>query len=102
MIDRSLAVGTLLLTAICGAIHASSGLDPEPSWRAPAAILVLVLRGSPIERGREHGRIGQDEGLILVRHGFASAAWDPPRRSTDVGRVGTVEPMTGMMLYGVH
>ena len=29
-----------------------------------------------------------------MRHGFASAAWDPPRRSTDVERVGTAEPMT--------
>lgn len=36
----------------------------------------------------------QGQGMILVRHGFATAAWDPPRRGTDVGRVGTAEPMT--------
>ena len=36
----------------------------------------------------------QGQGLIIVRHGFATAAWDPPRRGTDVERVGTAEPMT--------
>jgi DEAD/DEAH box helicase domain-containing protein len=29
--------------------------------------------------------------LLLPKHGFSSAAWDPPRRSTEVERVGRVE-----------
>ena len=32
--------------------------------------------------------------LLLPRHGFSSAAWDPPRRSTKVTRVGSVELAT--------
>jgi DEAD/DEAH box helicase domain-containing protein len=32
--------------------------------------------------------------LLLVKHGFVTAACDPPRRSTDVERVGKAEPMT--------
>ncbi len=32
--------------------------------------------------------------MLLPKHGFSSAAWDPPRRSTEVERVGTVERAT--------
>lgn len=32
--------------------------------------------------------------LLLPKHGFSSAAWDPPRRSTNVERVGSVERAT--------
>lgn len=32
--------------------------------------------------------------VMLVRHGFATAAWDPPKRGTDVERVGTAEPLS--------
>jgi hypothetical protein len=41
---------------------------------------------------------GKDAGpvrsLLLPHHGFTTAAWDPPRLSTDVERVGTVEQQT--------
>lgn len=42
--------------------------------------------------GAPPSRSPQD--LLLVKHGFVTAAWDPPRRSTDVERVGRAEPMT--------
>lgn len=32
--------------------------------------------------------------MLLPKHGFSSAAWDPPRRSTDVERIGNVERAT--------
>src|SRR5262249_30329999 len=32
--------------------------------------------------------------LILPRHGFTSAAWDPPRRGTEVENVGSVDRAT--------
>jgi hypothetical protein len=32
--------------------------------------------------------------MLLVKHGFTSAGWDPPRRSTDVERIGQAETMT--------
>lgn len=35
-----------------------------------------------------------DETLLLIKHGFSSAAWDPPVRSTDVERIYSAEPMT--------
>jgi hypothetical protein len=34
------------------------------------------------------------EDLLLPRHGFTSAAWDPPKLSSDVDQVGNVERMT--------
>ncbi len=37
---------------------------------------------------------GAGRHLLLPRHGFSSAAWDPPRHSTDVERVGSVEQAT--------
>jgi hypothetical protein len=37
---------------------------------------------------------GGPQDLLLVKHGFTTAAWDPPRRSTRVERVGKAEPMT--------
>lgn len=37
---------------------------------------------------------GGSKDLLLPKHGFSSAAWDPPRRGTDVERVGTVERAT--------
>lgn len=33
------------------------------------------------------------EYLLFVKHGFTSAAWDPPKWSTDVERVGTTETL---------
>ena len=36
----------------------------------------------------------QFESLLLPRHGFTSAAWDPPRSSTDVESIGHVERAT--------
>jgi hypothetical protein len=44
-----------------------------------------VCTGPPESQGR---------GLMIVRHGFATAGWDPPRRGTDVERVGSAEAMT--------
>lgn len=35
-----------------------------------------------------------EQPMLLPKHGFSSAAWDPPRRSTDVERVGSVERAT--------
>jgi hypothetical protein len=32
--------------------------------------------------------------LLFARHGYSSAAWDPPKRSFDYDRVGTVEQAT--------
>jgi hypothetical protein len=32
--------------------------------------------------------------LLLVKHGFSTACWDPPRRGVEVERVGKVVPMT--------
>jgi hypothetical protein len=40
------------------------------------------------------GKRGNAQRLLLPKHGFSSAAWDPPRRSTDVERVGSVERAT--------
>jgi hypothetical protein len=40
------------------------------------------------------GRQNMPQDLLLVKHGFTTAAWDPPRRSTAVERVGRAEPMT--------
>jgi hypothetical protein len=37
---------------------------------------------------------GPVRSLLLPRHGFTTAAWDPPRLSTNVERVGTVEQQT--------
>ena len=37
---------------------------------------------------------GSPEDILLVTHGFTSAAWDPPRRSTGVERLGRAETMT--------
>jgi DEAD/DEAH box helicase domain-containing protein len=42
----------------------------------------------------ETARARPDETLLLVRHGFSSAAWEPPVRSTDVDRIYSAEPMT--------
>ena len=38
--------------------------------------------------------MGAARPMLLPRHGFTTAAWDPPRRSTDVDRVGRVEQVT--------
>ncbi|MGE0883059.1 MAG: DEAD/DEAH box helicase [Blastocatellales bacterium] len=35
-----------------------------------------------------------EQPMLLPKHGFSSAAWDPPRRSTDVERIGSVERAT--------
>ena len=92
-----------------GKLVTSRGL--KKSWHGAAADDAPGLQGTLCKCVNEHEfyRIGapvdqcpvcqapprnQGQGLILVRHGFASAAWDPPRRSTDVERVGTAEPMT--------
>ena len=41
------------------------------------------------------GEAGQSErDLLFPRHGFSGAAWDPPKWSTDVERVGRVETAT--------
>jgi len=37
---------------------------------------------------------GSTEPLLLPRHGFTSAGWDPPKRSADVDTVGHVERAT--------
>jgi DEAD/DEAH box helicase domain-containing protein len=37
---------------------------------------------------------GSPQNLLLVKHGFTTAAWDPPRWSTDAERVGRAEAMT--------
>lgn len=37
---------------------------------------------------------GNARNLLLPKHGFSSAAWDAPRRSTNVERVGSVERAT--------
>lgn len=36
----------------------------------------------------------KDRPILLVRHGFTTARWDPPKWSGDVERVGRSEPMT--------
>ena len=82
----------------------------KKSWHGAAVDDAPGLQGTLCKCVNEHEfyRIGglqfmpgllapprnQGQGLILARHGFAGAAWDPPRRSTDVERVGTAEPMT--------
>ena len=38
--------------------------------------------------------VGPPDPLILPRHGFTSAAWDPPRRGTEVESVGSVDRAT--------
>jgi hypothetical protein len=43
--------------------------------------------------GREP-RYNPPRSLLLPRHGFSTAAWDPPKLSTDVERVGSVERAT--------
>jgi hypothetical protein len=37
---------------------------------------------------------GSPQSILLVKYGFTSAAWDPPRWSTDVERVGQAEAMS--------
>lgn len=37
---------------------------------------------------------GMTKDMLLVRHGFSGAAWDPPRRGHDVERVGETERAT--------
>lgn len=92
-----------------GKIVTSRGL--KKSWHGANADSTPGLRGTLCQcaNGHDFYRIGaavencpvchappkmQGQGLILVRHGFATAAWDPPRRGTDVERVGTAEAMT--------
>lgn len=92
-----------------GKLVTSRGL--KKSWHGAAADSSPGLQGTLCTCVNEHEfyRIGapvdqcpvcnapprtQGQVLLLVRHGFASAGWDPPRRSTDVERVGTAEPMT--------
>jgi Lhr-like helicase len=42
----------------------------------------------------ETSRQRPDETLLLVKHGFSSAAWEPPVRGTDVERIRSAEPMS--------
>lgn len=42
----------------------------------------------------ETGRDQPDETLLLVKHGFSTAAWEPPVRGTDVERIYSAEPMS--------
>jgi Lhr-like helicase len=42
----------------------------------------------------ETGRDRPDETLLLVKHGFSTAAWEPPVRGTDVERIYSAEPMS--------
>lgn len=42
----------------------------------------------------ETGRRDPDETLLLVKHGFSTAAWEPPFRGTEVERIYSAEPMS--------
>jgi hypothetical protein len=42
----------------------------------------------------ESGRYQPDETLLLVKHGFSTAAWEPPVRGTEVERIYSAEPMS--------
>jgi hypothetical protein len=42
----------------------------------------------------EPGRDQPDETLLLVKHGFSTAAWEPPVRGTEVERIHSAEPMS--------
>src|SRR5262249_18367839 len=42
----------------------------------------------------ETGREQPDETLLLVKHGFSTAAWEPPVRGTEVERIYSAEPMS--------
>ncbi|MBA4190594.1 MAG: hypothetical protein C0467_21625 [Planctomycetaceae bacterium] len=42
----------------------------------------------------EAGRNQPDETLLLVKHGFSTAAWEPPVRGTEVDRIYSAEPMS--------
>jgi DEAD/DEAH box helicase domain-containing protein len=42
----------------------------------------------------ETGRDRPDETLLLVKHGFSTAAWEPPVRGTEVERIYSAEPMS--------
>jgi DEAD/DEAH box helicase domain-containing protein len=42
----------------------------------------------------ETGRERPDETLLLVKHGFSTAAWEPPVRGTEVERIYSAEPMS--------
>jgi Lhr-like helicase len=54
-------------------------------WIADAADQCPICQARPKEGPRD---------LLFVKHGFTSAAWDPPKWSTDVDRVGTAETLT--------
>ncbi len=54
---------------------------------------------SPVRRRRapfadETARQQPDETLLLVKHGFSTAAWEPPVRGTEVERIYSAEPMS--------
>ena len=42
------------------------------------------------ETNRDH----PDDTLLLVKHGFSTAAWEPPMRGTEVERIYSAEPMS--------
>jgi hypothetical protein len=42
----------------------------------------------------ETARQQPDETLLLVKHGFSTAAWEPPVRGTEVERIYSAEPMS--------
>jgi DEAD/DEAH box helicase domain-containing protein len=59
--------------------------DHDYYWKADAADRCPFCDGLPREGPR---------GLLFVKYGFTSAAWDPPKWSTEVDRVGTAETLT--------
>jgi DEAD/DEAH box helicase domain-containing protein len=59
--------------------------DHDYYWIADAADRCPICDARPKEGPRD---------LRFVKHGFTSAAWDPPKWSTDVDRVGTAETLT--------
>jgi DEAD/DEAH box helicase domain-containing protein len=92
-----------------GKIVTSQGL--KKSWWGPQGDNAPGLRGriTKCVRGHDIYMIGEEldlcpvcnqpiqhsgSSLMLVKHGFVTAAWQPPRRRGDLERVGRVEPMT--------
>lgn len=65
--------------ALCGNGHLSYTYDLETSHESCAVCGEKLSHTHP---------------MLIPRYGFSSAAWDPPRRSTTIERVGTVEKAT--------
>lgn len=98
-----LLVGGMIITSRGLLKHWTGAVLKSESWglrgrfvRTGGGFFDYSLTAAPPQMPASHGTSGgvQTGEFLFPRHGFATAAWDPPRHGSDFERVGTLEVFT--------